>query len=327
MKKALKITLTTLAIIIVSVMVILLLFKLGERLYFNSFYSNAQVEFAIPGLMDGYVPQGFDYLEEEDAFLACGYMKGKSASRVYLIKRDGSYTYTELKKADGKKYTGHTGGVEYFENYLYITGSSGIDVFTLSDVVEGKSETRLLGTIDSYGVDPAHCFIYDGSLYVGSFYKAGDYDTPVEHHLTTPCGDENKGAMLSFKLDSQGTFGVNPVPNAFYSMPSFVQGACVTEDGKLVLSTSWGISVSHLYVHDLAKINSYDEKITIGGNEMALYYVDGASLVNTIDAPPMSEEIIYLEGKIWVMNESACNKYIFGKFTTGNNLYSYNYNK
>lgn len=327
MKKALKITATTLAIIAISLMVILLLFKLGERLYFNSFYSNAQVEFAIPGLMDGYIPQGFDYLEEEDAFLACGYMKDKSSSRVYLIQRDGSYTYTELRKANGDVYKGHTGGIEYFGDFLYITGADGLDVFSLKDVLEGKSQTKLLGEVSTFDLDPAHCFIHNGVIFVGSFYKAGDYDTPENHHFTTPAGDENKGGMISFDLDATAAFGVNPTPKAFYSVPSFVQGACVTDDGKLVLSTSWGISVSHLYVHNLEKIHSYDKTTTVNGTEVPLYFVDSASLVDTINAPPMSEEIIYLEDKIWVMNESACNKYIFGKFTTGNDLYSYNYNK
>ena len=39
----------------------------------------------------------------------------------------------------------------------------------------------------------------------------------------------------------------------------------------------------------------------------------------------MSEELVCLDGKIYVFNESACNKYIFGKLTTGFNLYAYDY--
>ena len=63
--------------------------------------------------------------------------------------------------------------------------------------------------------------------------------------------------------------------------------------------------------------------------DVPLYYEDSASLVesDTVEAPPMSEEIVYLDGKIWIMNESACNKYIFGKLTTGNYLYSVEYPK
>ena len=33
------------------------------------------------------------------------------------------------------------------------------------------------------------------------------------------------------------------------------------------------------------------------------------------------------DNKIYVMSESACNKYIFGKFTSGFNVYAYKYDK
>ena len=61
------------------------------------------------------------------------------------------------------------------------------------------------------------------------------------------------------------------------------------------------------------------------GVSVPLYVIDSKTLVDTIEAPPMAEEIVYLDGKIWIMNESASNKYIFGKFTTGNTLFSVNY--
>ena len=38
----------------------------------------------------------------------------------------------------------------------------------------------------------------------------------------------------------------------------------------------------------------------------------------------MSEEIVYKEGKIYIMSEAASNKYIFGKFVGLGNFYSYN---
>ena len=48
-------------------------------------------------------------------------------------------------------------------------------------------------------------------------------------------------------------------------------------------------------------------------------------MVDTIQAPPMAEELVYLDGKIYIMNESACNKYIFGKFTYGYHVYAFKY--
>ena len=46
------------------------------------------------------------------------------------------------------------------------------------------------------------------------------------------------------------------------------------------------------------------------------------NLENDIKTPPMSEEIVLIDGKLYQANESASNKYVFGKFTGGKYLYS-----
>ena len=60
-------------------------------------------------------------------------------------------------------------------------------------------------------------------------------------------------------------------------------------------------------------------------NNIPLYYLDSSCLVNEVKAPPMSEELVCLDGRIIVFCESACNKYVFGKLTTGYDIYGYNY--
>ena len=107
---------------------------------------------------------------------------------------------------------------------------------------------------------------------------------------------------------------------------------CVTDDGKVILSTSYGLSVSKLYVYDTTNLvgEDYDFVGTAKSGAFAFngikrYYLDSSNLVDTISAPPMAEELVYLDGKIYIMNESACNKYIFGKFTSGYKIYAYPY--
>ena len=56
LKKTLKIAAIALIAIVVLAMLVLMGFKAYDRIKYNSFYSNAQREFAIPGLKDGYVP-------------------------------------------------------------------------------------------------------------------------------------------------------------------------------------------------------------------------------------------------------------------------------
>ena len=366
-------------VLLVLAMLVVLGFKLYDYIKYNDFYDVAEKEYYIPGLMEGYVPQGFDYMKEEKVFLACGYMSNGKASRVYVISKDGDEAYyTELMAKNGSDYTGHTGGIAYYDDYLYITGDDGIDVFYLSDIMDPTVPKEAhIGTIltcdvecddcdagycdlhvgygKAVGINPAYCFIYDGELFVGSYHKDGDYNTPEKHHITTAAGDENKAMMVSFplgtgKVSKYGIYGefkdgavdILPTPAAAYSMPSFVQGVYVatyeslidnkmTTVERMVLSTSWGLSPSNIYFYDLKSVRGTTSNYIRDeyGINIPLYYVDSASLIegDTIVAPPMSEEIVYLDGKLWIMNESACNKYIFGKLTTGNYLYSVEYPK
>jgi hypothetical protein len=338
-----------LVILAAIIVIALLCFKLVNAINYSSFYDIAEDEFYIPGLMDGFVPQGFEYMEEEKVFLVCGYMSnGEDASRVYVIDEDGDhFYYTELTMSYTKtKYTGHTGGVAYYSDFLYISGSDGIDVFSLKDVMdESVASTPILGTVDTtaYNLDPAFCTVYEDQLFVGNFYDGEDYKAHENHKLKVEGRDENNAILLSFSLlsaykDSE-RYGIAPQPNALYSIPDKAQGVCiipevrnangeVTQSAKLAISTSFGISSSNILFHDFEKIteNTYSSaKDMIGVENVPLYVVDSKTLVDTVEAPPMSEEIVYHDGKIWIMNESASNKYIFGKFTTGNYLYSFEY--
>ena len=59
------------------------------------------------------------------------------------------------------------------------------------------------------------------------------------------------------------------------------------------------------------------------GVTLPLFYLDSDSKTETVTAPPMSEEIECIDGRLFIFNESACNKYVFGKFLSGYWLYSY----
>lgn len=341
MKKKIVIISTVVIVLIALVMLTILGFKTYDHIRYNDFYDVANREFYIPGLMDGFVPQGFDYVEEEKVFIACGYMNDdEEASRVYVISEDGDeFHYVELVDVNGDPYTGHTGGIAYYEEYAYITGATGIDVFELSEILKPGKDSRAFcrGSIstEAYDIDPAFCFVYDGELYTGEFQDEGDYQTDKKHHDPAKTGDTNKALMVSFGLSSyyneadegRGRFYVEPLPSAMYSIPSRVQGVCVA-DGKMFLSTSWGLDPSNIYVYDLEKVmgavNSTYAKNTYGVT-IPLYFVNSLAHIDTIEAPPMAEEIVFHDGKLWIFNESGSNKYIFGKFTTGNYLYSYNY--
>ncbi len=321
-KKVLKKVALILAIVLAVLIVLVLLIKAGERIVYSGFYSRAEKEFTIPGLNDNCVPQGFDYIAEKEVFLMCGYMSDDTASRVYVIDKDGKATYTLMKEADGSDHTGHTGGVSHFDKFLYVTDSDGLNVYDLEDLLSGKDELVEIGTVPTF-LDPAWCYIHEEYLLCGSFYEPGSsYDTPKDQHYKTPAGDQNTSLVTVFRLDATQPLGVDPTPVAAISTPDRVQGFCVTDTGEVALSTSWSINSSMLYLYDAEKLTAQGTH-TVNGVEVPLVYMDSASLTRTVKAPPMAEGILCIDGRLHVLNESACNKYIFGKLLSGYGLYSY----
>lgn len=300
--------------------------RVGEKLAFIPFFSNAKGEFnALTG--NGYVAQGFDFVESENTFLSCGYATKKgNPSAVYSFDEKGNNRkVTLLKNADGSAYVGHTGGIAHYGNYAFITGADGCDVFMLADFIQGKSEAIKVGEIASpTGHDPAFVTVHGNKLYEGSFYRKGNYETPQNERMTTPCGDENFAIVYVYQLGASDNFGVSQTPIEAYSVCGLVQGMEFCGD-KIALSTSWGLVPSHIKFYDTSSIVA--GQFSLNGTNIPLYYLDSSCLVNEVTAPPMSEEMVYKNGRLFIMNESASDKYIFGKFTSGVTIFSYDVSK
>ena len=352
--------LIAITVFLIVILVAVFGFKLYDYIGASEFYNNSEVAFKTPGVNNSnFVPQGMTYDEESQTFFFTGYMGkniitgkvGKSvASRVYFMKGD-KVDYVELYEADGvTPYTDHTGGIEVFDKYVYVTGedSHGLDVFLLSDVLAGNGgKAVMLGTVKTYN-SPAHCYAFtnkNGDRYIlaGSYHKDETvYETPEHERIYG-----NTSIMTVFKLDADSEFGVNPSPVAIISAREMIQGVCMTPEGQLVVSSSWGLATSNLYFYDLADIvcveENYNYKGTIAYGDLEdvnaektyeefdftlpCYVLDSDDPERVVVAPPMSEELVCLDGKIIVFCESACNKYMFGKLTTGFKTYGFEYNK
>ena len=327
--KILKWTLIVLLGLVALVALVLVCFSLGEKIMFSSFYSKAEKEMAIPGLSEGYIAQGFDHVDTDgkNIYLACGYMANGEASRIYVIEKDGKATYSSMKKANGADYTGHTGGIAHYGDYVYVTAATGCDVFLMSDILDGDGVATVVNQVETYN-DPAYCVIRNGYLYAGTYYYPEKYETPENYRFSTPGGDYNTAIMTVYRLDKATGLLASPLPEKVYSTTGMVQGMAFADDNTMLLSTSWGLSKSHIYTYDLTKAEFQADTTTprtidIDGTTFDVIFLDSASLVSDVVAPPMSEEIIVLDGRVYIMNESASNKYIFGKFTTGTHVYSY----
>lgn len=304
-------------------------FRAFVMLPVTDYYLASDRAFEIPGLEDGAVPQGFCHDAANACFLMSGYSNDGEASRIYVIDAEsGELRHSvALKKENGKAFKGHVGGVAVFGDYLYVAGGGDgcIYVFDYATVISGTESATVIGTVPlSLGAEDeiSASFVFtDGTrLIVGEFYRADGYDTPESHHVTTKNGDLNRALALEFTLSADCELGIAPNPTCAYSLPDQVQGVCVDGD-KIYLSTSWGLSFSYIYEHDMTKLSD-EGTITLQGNELPLFALDSGSLTETYQLPPMAEEIAMLDGRLFVVGESASEKYIFGKFTEGKWCYS-----
>lgn len=319
MRKYIKTALRILLGLVLAAAVMLILLQIGVRILYRDYYRQAQAAFVIPGITEGFVPQGFDYDEQSDYFLMCGYMADGSASRVYVRHSDGTVIETDLMYDEQTPYTRHSGGICHNGEYVYIASSGGVDVFLLSDVLSDGAALRQGSIAVGYGV--AYCDFHDGYLLCGNFYHPGSHETPQLHRISTPVGDENVALISVFRADEQEAFGIDPMPVAALSTQGEIQGICFMDQDRAVLSASYGATSSRLYFYEFDPERC--GSVYVLDHEVPLYYLDSENLIDTVKLPPMSEELVYHEGRVYIMCESASNKYWFGKLIYGFLVYGY----
>lgn len=270
-----------------------------------------------PGLNDGYIPQGVSYLPEEDTYLTSGYMSDKSASRIYSLDSEEKVRYTELY-VDGKPSTMHAGGMTVVGEKVLVASGDKIHLFSLSDVLnEEKSEQ-----IAEYAVNNAasFCFAKGDYLFVGEFHDGGKYVT--DHPYQTSDEETHYAIVSQYRLDEMGE---DWRPVAMYSVTNRVQGFCVTDTGRIVMSTSYGIATSHYLVYDLSlnPIEDVDRMFLAADvldQGIPVIYLDKDNLVEDLRGPAMAEDLDYHDGKVITVMESASNKYLFGKLFFYNDI-------
>mgnify|MGYP004558213717 FL=1 len=322
-KKALK--------IVIIIVAVICLFLLGIRAYFRlpvaEYYRNSEKSFLIPGISDGAVLQGLEYANGK--FLVCGYMSDGSASKIYVV--DGKNNSTEkkllLQKQDGSAYTGHAGGVAVNGKYVYVADGSDkcLYVYLLADI-DSASDGGSVKSIGCFStrvsetdyLSPAFVTVADGKVFIGEFYREENYKTPDTHKIKTASGDENPAIIIAFESDESAPYGISQKISEVYSVRGLVQGMAVTED-RIYLSASYAVAFSHIYTYD-KKSPADGGTLSVLGQTAKLYVLD--TPVADTKIAPMSEEIVVVNGRLYVMCESATNKYIFGKLTGARYCYA-----
>lgn len=324
MSKGWKIT----TIIVSSILALIFIF-LG--VYFlwpwnQSFFNMSSVEFEIPGLDSKFTPQGMTAIDGGDKFLISGYMTDNSPSRFYVISQGKVEKYFTLTQS-GEDYSGHAGGVVSKGSTFWVVGDKKCYRFSLNDVNKCENGGKV-SILDSFRLDNGADFVFEnnGILWIGEFYKKDKYETDMSHRLETTSGETNAAIAFGYPIDESKGYGLQsqaPAPSMALSIPGLVQGMAVSKDGKLVVSTSYGLADSNIYIYDNVFSGERDDTFMYGRQECDLWYLDNNSLLKKINAPAMAEEIVIKNDRVYVLFESGAKKYKMYNRKQLNNVYSF----
>lgn len=294
-KILLRMLITVLALAIVAVGVL----NIAKFVIYHEYYSMRTNVRVNPGLNDGFLCQGIAASEENNLILVSGYMKDGSASRIYAVDSFDNFHYVSLKQLDSD-FTGHAGGVAVTDGKVYIASGGKIYTVSLDEVATAESGA-VIDVGEGVEVNNEASFVYtdDTYLYVGEFHNGKQYNI-VGHENETAEGTHYAICSVYDPADLSK-------PVKVYSIRNKVQGICFTPDGKVVMSTSYGLADSVYYVYNISEAT--DSGKTLDG--APLFYLD--HLVREVKGPAMSEGLDYYDGKIITLTESASDKYIFGK--------------
>lgn len=277
---------------------------------YHEFDENARAEVNLPDLSDGFVPQGLcAWPSGADlggyTVAVSGYYKN-APSRVYLLGGERADFFTVEK--GGAALKTHFGGIAATEHFLYLTSDREIVRIPLAEAVSAAKTGASVAASYAFDADMglAFCAVSEGKLYVGEFYRAGNYETDESHHIAH-MGAENRALVFRYAL-SEGDDRIveSETPEAVFSVRGLVQGIAV-EGSDVFFSCSWGLSDSTLERHGMpaSPIGTFEVK----GAKVPLYFFGEETLRAFRSVPCMSEGIFVKEGRLHVLFESACNKY------------------
>ena len=197
--RALKITSIVIGAIVAVALIAVVALNIYMRVAFAPFFDRAESPFDIPGINTGFVPQDLDHVEADDSWLFSGYMADHSPSPIYRRAADGTIAKFYVALPDGSAYDGHGSAITTNEQYAYLACEEGYLVIPMDSLLFSE-DGACVQAAEKVGVDfsPAFMNIEQGQLLLGNFYYPNDYETPENHHITTPDGTENPAVMYAF---------------------------------------------------------------------------------------------------------------------------------
>ncbi len=292
---------------------------------YTDFNSVAKATYLIPGLSEGFIPQGMDVWEEEGRLLISGYFKDKKyspASAIMEIDLDtGTYLgHHLLKNATGFYNRGHAGGIAITDKNLFISNNGKLLRISLSSIKEaGKCGTLTIEESINVPVRASFCNYSAGVLWVGDFYTktSDDFATPEWRHLTDENGNSYGAWTVGYRLaDTENEFDTEnwdpavmeyATPDLVLATQEFVQGFSVTDE-YIAISCSYGRQTdSHIMLYNNILDTASHSTVTLNGKSVPLWFL--ATAARSYTAPPMSQALAVYEQKLLILYESGATFY------------------
>lgn len=325
MNKKLKIFIIISTILVVLAAIVLYYYFGASYKYFKNIGSP---ECKIPGLSEGFTPQGMSYDEESGSLLISGYMKNENeSSRLYVVNGTNysQQKYITLTNG-GENFYGHSGGVAVYQSNVFIASEGKVYRLSKDEVLNAENKASV-AVIDSFETKNGAAFVtVKGSeLWVGEFYHGGNYETADSHRIETADHDQNMALAFCYTLNSSSEFGVaSTTPIKALSLPALAQGIDFYDDGKIVLSTSYSVPDSKMYIYSDILSEATEKTFDYDGTQIPLYELTSSKVVHSFSMPCMSEEIVVKNGRVLVLFESASQKYRLIARTRMDYIYSLN---
>jgi len=184
----------------------------------------------VPGLKQGYVPQGMAYLPKRNSLCLSMYSDSDSPSILSFINLENNQlTKTQnLKVSKSRFLYGHVGEVAVNEDTICVSSDSRIYIYKHNDELE-LIPSKIIRTETS----ASFCTYYDNRLYVGEFVYGKKYKSKKTHYTIDRKGKKKYAIICGYE-------GTNPTsPVCAISIRQKVQGAAITHD-YMFLSISYG---------------------------------------------------------------------------------------
>ena len=300
---------------------------------YTDFLAQTEKLFLIPGLKQVLTPQGIAVCPTTGRTYISAYSVDDIPSVVMVTEAQTHELVAEyhLYNADGTPMTSHVGGIAVTETHMYVSdkmdsdGSYCIAAVPLNQLPQEGSHDIIVTETLTMAMSPSMMNYSGGYLWVGNFYHPNaDYNLSPNMDYTTIADDGSEYGCYILGFDmSEGhdrllSAAPYPMPDVILAAPNRIQGITLAGENKVVLSQSYGrANDATLLVYDLDLSTAPDLELTLNGQIVPSYLLDGQRLVQSINSIPMSEGLTTAsDGRVLVLYESGAIRYQDGKHRT-----------